>query len=297
MRALFEVRSAVTMVLQAFIDDSGSDPKAHSFMLAGFVAPAEAWAAFADDWQVLLDRAPEAGYLKTAHAYAGYDEFHLAKGWNRNLVTNFMMDASDIIKEHVKERIAVWVRRDYFDKHIKPVPNPYNREPANNPYFLCFYHFILTAAALHSISTPEPCEFFFDEQGSVGERARSWWEAFKHFAAHGSQFDFTPFLGAPPTFEDEKKCKPLQAADFYAWHMNKWVLENRTIYMPRPKPLLRLGNMRFMEEEITEAKLMGLRDSFTVIAKNIAATDPSVTSTSPNRAPKKLRPKWYPTGF
>jgi hypothetical protein len=90
---------------------------------------------------------------------------------------------------------------------------------------------------------------------------------FQAFCRARKYLIFTPFLGAPPTFEDEKKYKPLQAADFYAWYMNKWVLENKTIYMPRSKSLLRLGNMRFMEEEITEAKLVGLRDSFTVIAK------------------------------
>jgi hypothetical protein len=58
------------MVLQAYIDDSGNDPSQYAFILAGFVAPAETWAAFCDEWQTLLDRPPGAAYLNTAHAYS-----------------------------------------------------------------------------------------------------------------------------------------------------------------------------------------------------------------------------------
>ena len=284
------------MVLQAFIDDSGNDPNAHSFMLAGFVAPSQNWAAFSNDWQALLDRPPGAAYLKTAHAYALQEQFHMTKGWNRKLRDAFLMDAADIINDHAAERVAVWVKREHFDKHIKSLATPYGREPADDPYFLCAFHLILTVAVLHMvISKPQPCDFIFDEHGAIGESALGWWGAFKQFAAHGSLTDFTPFLGSPPTFRDEKAFKPLQAADFFAWHLNKWIFQNKTMIMPRPKPLARLDSMTCREEEISERRLIELRESLTETAKRFAQANPNVP-VSTVRPRKRPRAKWYPSG-
>lgn len=283
------------MVLQAFVDDSGNDPRSHSFTLASFVAPSETWAKFSDDWQALLDRRPGAAYLKTTDAYALNEEFHKAKGWTRALRDKFMFDAADVIKSHVRERVAVWVRREHFDKHLKSLALPYSRDAAENPYFLCFYHLILTAAALHSITNSQPCDFIFDDQSAVGERALSWWGMFKHNAAHGSNTNFSPFLGSPPRFGDEKKFKPLQAADFYAWHMNRWIFQNKKIIMPRPKPLLRLEPMRCIEYEFTEPKIIQLREFLVEIGHKFSAANPtaSLSTSSPKRRP---RAKWYPSG-
>ena len=44
-------------MLQACIDDSGWDGTSPVFVLAGYVAKAEAWDAFADEWRALLDKA------------------------------------------------------------------------------------------------------------------------------------------------------------------------------------------------------------------------------------------------
>jgi hypothetical protein len=285
------------MVLEAFIDDSGNDPNAHSFVLAAFIAPSKSWAAFSNDWQALLNRPPGAAYLKTAHAYSLWEEFHRAKGWNQKLRDTFMMDAADIIKDHVQERAAVWVRREYFDKHIKSLQTPYGREPAEDPYFLCSYRLILTVAVLHMIGgNQHPCDFIFDEHGAIGESALGCWGAFKQFAARGSQTDFTPFLGSPPMFRDEKVFKPLQAADFYAWHLNKWVFQNKTMIMPRYKPLARLDPMTCREEEITERKLIELRDSLIETGKQFAKANPGVAF-STVRPRKRPRAKWYPSGL
>jgi hypothetical protein len=155
------------MVLQAYIDDTGNSPNEYTFMLAGFVASSEAWAKFCDDWQALLDRPPGAVYLKTTHAYSLRFQFHKSNGWTRTLRDTFMIDAADIIRSHVRESVAVWARREYFDKHIGTLALPYARDAAEHPYFLCFYHLILSVAALHSLVKPEPCDFIFDEQSKL----------------------------------------------------------------------------------------------------------------------------------
>jgi len=284
------------MVLQAFIDDTGNDPSQYAFLLGGFVASSDAWARFSDEWQVLLDRTPGATYLKTAHAYSRQEEFHYKKGWTRKLVDKFMIDAADIIKLHVQERVAVWVRRDHFDKHLKTLSLPYARDAADHPYFLCFYHLILTVAALHSVTHMHPCDFIFDEQSAIGDRALSWWGMFKHHATHGTKTDFSPFLGSPPTFRDEKKFMPLQAADFYAWHLKTAIWQNKTVYMPPPKPLSRLGIMSTTEYEFTERKVIELRDFLIQIGRQFQAANPDVpfTTTAPKKRP---RAKWYPSGL
>lgn len=284
------------MVLQAYVDDTGNSPNEYTFMLAGFVAPSEAWAKFCDDWQSLIDRPPGATYLKTTHAYSLRLEFHKRKGWTRKLRDAFMLDAADIIRAHVHESVAVWARRGHFDKHLKTLALPYARDAADHPYFLCFYHLILSVAALHSLGKPQPCDFIFDEQSKLGENALSWWGMFKHFAERGSTTDFTPFLGSPPTFRDEKKFKPLQAADFYAWHMRRRIWQNKAMFMPPPKPLSRLGVMNTIEYEFTEAKIIEMRDYLVEIGERFAAENPGVLLST--ETPKK-RPsaKWFPSGI
>ena len=85
------------MVLQAYVDDSGNSPDSHAFVLAGFVAPSEAWAKFCDDWQRVLDRPPGVAYFKAAQAFSLNDEFHKKKGWTRKLRDDAVRDFIDII--------------------------------------------------------------------------------------------------------------------------------------------------------------------------------------------------------
>jgi hypothetical protein len=284
------------MVLQAYIDDTGNSPNEYAFILSGFVAPSEVWAKFCDEWQALLDRWPGADYLKTAHAYSLNVEFHKKKGWTRSLRDKFMMDAADIIRTHIRERVAVWARREHFDKHLATLALPFARDAAEHPYFLCFYHLILSVAALHSLGKPEPCDFIFDEQSKLGQNALNWWGMFKQNAKDVSNTDFTPFLGSPPTFRDEKTFKPLQAADFYAWHLRKRIWENKVLHVPAPKPLLRLGMMSQIEYEFTESKIIELRDFIAAFGQRFAAANPGIPLSAASTM-KRARAKWFPSGI
>jgi hypothetical protein len=51
------------LMLQAYIDDSRSDDPP-VFALGGFIAPAEKWASFSDEWQQFLDMPPAIKYFK-----------------------------------------------------------------------------------------------------------------------------------------------------------------------------------------------------------------------------------------
>jgi len=63
----------------------------------------------------------------------------------------------------------------------------------------------------------EPIDFIFDDQSEKGN-ILSMWELFK-FAASSR---IRPLLGETPTFRNDEKVMPLQAADLYAWWILKW---------------------------------------------------------------------------
>lgn len=200
---------------------------------------------------------------------------------------------------HVHEKVAVWVKREHFDKHLKTLALPYGRDAANHPYFLSFYWLIITIAVLHSIRKPEPCDFIFDEQSLIGEIALGWWGMFKKNAsATPSGTSYLPFLGAPPTFKDEKQFRPLQAADLYAWLTNRWLRQNKQVYMPRSKELVMLDRpaMQTLEFELSEKQLIDLRATLVEIGRKFAEANPTVPFKT--SAPKKRpRAKWFPSGI
>ncbi len=42
----------------AYVDDSGSDPTSHVFVLAGFVSTAPRWRAFSNEWDAICAEPP-----------------------------------------------------------------------------------------------------------------------------------------------------------------------------------------------------------------------------------------------
>ncbi len=56
-------RRKLLLMLKGYIDDSGSEPSAPDFVLAGYVLPAEVWAHFSDEWAAELLRGRPIEYL------------------------------------------------------------------------------------------------------------------------------------------------------------------------------------------------------------------------------------------
>jgi hypothetical protein len=67
------------LVLRAYIDDSHTVQTA--FVLAGYIATAENWAAFSDDWQEVLDMPPRLERFKMADAHGTWSD----EQWNARL--------------------------------------------------------------------------------------------------------------------------------------------------------------------------------------------------------------------
>jgi hypothetical protein len=69
------------MVLQAHVDDSGNEPQSRVFVVAGFLASSVQWAAFSDEWEKTIHRAPKLDYFKNNEAMGLKKQFDKALGW------------------------------------------------------------------------------------------------------------------------------------------------------------------------------------------------------------------------
>ena len=81
-------------VLQAAIDDSGSDLRGPPYVLGGYLAKAEEWAKFSDEWEVVRDATPAISYFKLSEANRLEEQF---KGWTREDADKKVLSLAKVI--------------------------------------------------------------------------------------------------------------------------------------------------------------------------------------------------------
>lgn len=264
------------MVLQqAAVDDSGSDPKSFAFVLAGFVATPDQWAAFSDEWEDTLRRPPRLDYFKHNEAMALKKQFDKKRGWDEQKRDDRLLALAKVIRKHLPERFSVAVRHGDYRNYIHGIPVERKMKALEDPYFLLFHEFMLIVASVHSLEAKAvPCEFVFDDQGKVGERAVKWWPTFTKSMQTAANFDFSPyFTASEPAFKRDTEFRPLQAADLYVGQLNR-VLRSDKVIIP-PSPALRMlwaisGYHRVLDYKY----LAPLRANFMRMAENIDAKEP-----------------------
>ena len=138
------------MVMQAYIDDSGSSPTDPIFVMAGFVAPASNWSAFSDDWQEALDRSPGLAYFKMKEAAHFSGEFRKDRGWDETTRNGIVSELARIIVKHAILKIHVSLRNGDFDKHLKQLPFPKRTRASDNPYWLLSHSLMAMMATASS---------------------------------------------------------------------------------------------------------------------------------------------------
>jgi hypothetical protein len=190
-------RKRQLLMARAYIDDS---IRGAAFVMAGYIAPAEAWAAFSDEWLSVLNMKPRLKRFKMKEALNWSEQ-----QWNERLPLFYR-----VIEDHVTAGVAISIPYD-----------EYRRVFAGRKYVSTPYHFAIRdimgalATHQHKLHIAEPIDFIFDKGGS--EKIRNIWKNWIKTAPE----EVKPLLGSPPDFLDDVVVKPLQAADFHAWWVRR----------------------------------------------------------------------------
>jgi len=205
------------IMLQAYVDDSGSEPNDPLFVLGGFVAPPSQWEDFTDEWDAKLREPISIEYFKSTEANGARDQFAIRKGWDRSSINMRIENLADIAAKHATFRVAVAMRWSDFNTYLKDIGGEL-QEPYNlllrSPYFLCLAALRVKIHSHCERNGIDPlCYFTLDEQSTVG-----------NFSAllFGSLQDpaLKAFLGSIPVFDTDRNVLALQAADLYAYQFH-----------------------------------------------------------------------------
>ena len=262
------------MLLQAFVDDSGSDQESATFVLAGFVASYEKWGQFTNEWQAALDKPPKLDFFKMAEANSLLGQFHKSKGWNDDLRDERISEFVSIIQRFAALRISVSVTNEHFIRYIKSLPTPGRNLSTDSPYTLLMVNLVpmyAIYASLHKFAGP--CDFVFDEQLGFSEEILGWWD---HLYWPETPSNLKSFIGSRPIWRDEVSFLPLQAADLYAWQTRRHQDENKRLFMPMRRPLRRLMDIPFISHQFHEAEVIQLRRQLIYMSECFKQANPNV---------------------
>ncbi len=199
------------LMLQAYIDGSATQGR-NILVLAGYIAKAETWAKFSDDWQELLDNRPLRLRDQTAFKF------------NRVKSKSSIKRAEQfyrIIEKHVSNAIVCVIFVDGLSELIEGsewAPYVEGIDNLKNPYFFAFKAIIdVMLQHQRSIGITEPIDFIFDNE-SEKTKCLEGWDYWKLVATPEQR----TLMGDTPAFKNDDEILPLQAADLLSGYVRKW---------------------------------------------------------------------------
>jgi hypothetical protein len=201
------------VILQAFVDESGTRNQDACFVMAGFISSAEEWAAFSDEWQACLDATPAIPYFKMRHA-AG-NPSGVFRNWRRDDVRKKVTGLVGILKRHARTAIHCTMPIALFDEIIGVEMAGFLKSPYSHTFYA-----MLAGIAWEAIDQKaERLELIFDEQDKYAQFIKNAYPLLK------SKFDpeLVAILPFEPMFRSDLDFLPIQAADMIAWlFRNAW---------------------------------------------------------------------------
>lgn len=203
----------IFMILQGYYDDSGSHDESPVYVVGGFLSDTNTWAAFTDEWQATLSKGPfPIDYLHMKEANRLTGQF---KGCSPALRDQKVFELAELTVKYNLRRIdASILRSDFDDLLAGEYPGPV----AKSPYFLCFYKIIIGLAREPSLAGKHITSMF-DEQGRTGKDAGDAFDELREMYPEEYKLVSRPIFGSDIDF------KPLQAADLYAWHARRYMVD------------------------------------------------------------------------
>jgi hypothetical protein len=190
---------------KAHVDGSGTGSP-DLLVLAGYIAPAQAWIEFSKDWQTRLNHAKLACFKMNEMAHS----IEIA-GWFYRAIEESKITAA----------ISCAIKTSELVNVVKTFPWPpeiTNVKSIKNPYYFAFKAITdMVAQYQTQLGIDEPVDFIFDDE-SEKVKLSGIWDMIKL----SSSPEFRKNMGDEPAFKKDDKVLPLQAADLYAWWIRKW---------------------------------------------------------------------------
>jgi hypothetical protein len=209
-------------MLQAFIDDSGNDGKSPVFILAGYIASAENWERFSNEWEKTLkpEDGMNLGVLKMADVYRNRVRGSRYYGWADDQRDQRLKSLIKVINSHALHGIVSIVPYKTYDAFIKGKFNPPSLDRA---CFLSFFGIMTRLLAVaQQLKLDDRIDFIFDSQDS--ENKPLLMAEYDRFISLAPP-EIRALSGGYPEFKRDEDSLPLQAADMLAWHVRRYYFD------------------------------------------------------------------------
>jgi hypothetical protein len=194
----------VLAVIQIWLDDSGKG-QPPVFVLAAYAGGVEEWNSFAVEWQRILNQSPRLEYVKAYEAFGLRGQF---KGWTENDRDDRLLNFVQVIKRYSRKGFAFTLRHEHFDKSKVSVYG------FKNPYMFAYISALTGLLQLAKrIPTRDKIDIIFDKDVVHARQAKAAYKEFRRLPKEATQLLYRD----EPRFEDDKRFKPLQAADLLAY--------------------------------------------------------------------------------
>ncbi len=215
----------MAIAIQAYYDGSGKseDPNVRFLTLAGYVGTPNAWQQFEERWHRVLQRW-DCAYLHMNEARSLKGEFAARKGWTKDRVNVLLQD---LFNECLSPIGWGEFKGEFYGASCTVNLEDYRRAcadmPLNEPEAICVD--CVVTVALRAL--PENLEQPFGKEGSV-EICFDKGEPFMHKvdkiwrSKPNNQLEGPLQLVRSIGAKDMRDVIGLQAADFLAWHTNRY---------------------------------------------------------------------------
>lgn len=246
--------------LELYFDESGHSADKPLIVMAGYMATADQWLGFAEEWNAALVKA---GVVRS-DGTAG--QFHMTdcetkhgafKGWKEPQRRSLLRDLMGTIERHRLHATGFvistewWKTIDWKDEHS-------DHRALEDPYHHAMQNAIATAlvmtndqVAAPELFAPEGVKCVFSQQGEFQGRATAYMAALSYFLSR-----IHPGF-EPVTYGDPAKLPQLQAADIVAfefrwrltcpdvdrWPMRQILNSRRAMFAGMPSGILANSNL------------------------------------------------------
>jgi hypothetical protein len=254
------------VIWRAYLDDSGRGDHSPVLVLAGWIAPISTWAEFVPHWDATLEMPPRLDYFKMNEAATLRGQFD---SWSESRRDERVALAYKAIEEHIPYQVSVILELEPYHQIFT---TDWVEDAARNPYYFAF-NAIITGVAREQkkYGLENPVDFVFDDQAMEKDKIVRAWDALREHA------DSRELIGSVPAFLDDKKFKPLQAADLIAWWVRKLRTDEPDGVERVKRPWRSSRQIPGFQFHYDEARLLAVRDA-TIASRRGDASEPEQSS-------------------